>query len=207
MRWRDQRLTSPRVCFIQHPVHVRHVLVRIPGTASLDRPAKTSWHTDPHRRASELAQSVYGMNKKANWRRVLRHFNYAGRAVAVVLPLITVLVLQAPPPQNSLQLFILLADVPCWWPPPVCPVCSANMAAVMISMGCGSVLMIAILGRYIHSRRKLLSFDARPVATTGSSNSQSSMSLTRCSTAKRRRRSIYDRWLMTRFTIAFVLLA
>lgn len=67
--------------------------------------------------------------------------------------------------------------------------------------------MMAILGRYIHSRRKLLSFDARPANQAYWSGSQGSTILTRSSTTRRRRRSIYDSWLMTRFTIAFVLLA
>lgn len=83
----------------------------------------------------------------------------------------------------------------------------SDTLTVMLSMGCGSALMIAILGRYIHSRRKLLSFDARPVDSTNSSKSQNSTTLTGSSTTRRHRRSIYDRWLMTRFTIAFVLLA
>lgn len=53
-----------------------------------------------------------------------------------------------------------------------------------------SLLLVCILGKYIHTRRKLLSWNpyARPIGTNGAS-------------------SIYDRWLLVRFTIAFIVLS
>jgi hypothetical protein len=76
-------------------------------------------------------------------------------------------------------------------------------------MGLGSILMLAILGRYIYSRRNLLNFDAGqgastdPESQTNSSNAESRYSRF---TKARRTRAMYDSWLMTRFTVAFFFL-
>jgi hypothetical protein len=63
--------------------------------------------------------------------------------------------------------------------------------------------MLAILFRYIHSRRKTVCFgpyNGRASITGGSGTGNSR-------TIASRHQSIYDKWLMTRFTIAFIFLS
>lgn len=69
--------------------------------------------------------------------------------------------------------------------------------AVLWSIGFGSVAMLSILIRYILSRRRLqklnVGYGLQP--STKESDGQTP-----------EQRSIYDRWLMTRFVIAFVIM-
>ncbi|KAI0475454.1 hypothetical protein GGR56DRAFT_514296 [Xylariaceae sp. FL0804] len=143
----------------------------------------------------ELAQSLYGLTEKPATRAMLRKVNSGGKVVAVILPLSVVLGLRAPAIQSDIEKFQALAFVP-----------------LGISLACGSLLMIAILFRYIQSRRKLVSFNPHNGFSTGSENSSSGNSssgiLPHRDTRRSRRRpkGMYDRWLMMRFTIGFVLL-
>lgn len=72
-------------------------------------------------RAGELAQSVYGLNSKPGMRIILRRVNLAGKAMAIVLPLITILLLRVPAIQKVFVVFILIADLPCRFAPSVTP--------------------------------------------------------------------------------------
>lgn len=63
--------------------------------------------------AFELAQSVYGLCAKPHLRQALRRINSAGKAVAILFPVITILLLRAPAIQKVFIVFILLADLPC----------------------------------------------------------------------------------------------
>ncbi|KAK6082292.1 glycoside hydrolase [Seiridium cupressi] len=141
--------------------------------------------------ASELAQSVYGLVQKRSTRKRLRRVNAAGKIIAIIFPFIIILVLRTPPVQRSPLIFTVITDIP-----------------LGLAMGVGSILMLVILGRYIYSRRKLLSFDAGQGASTDPESQNSSNAGSRYSrfTKPRRRKAIYDRWLMTRFSIAFVFL-
>lgn len=144
--------------------------------------------------ASELAQSVYGLLHKGTTRRILRRVNAAGKITAVVIPLIIILLLRAPPVQKDPLVFTVITDIP-----------------LGLAMGLGSILMIVILGRYIYSRRKLLRFDAGQGASTDPESQTSSQAGSRYSrfsraTKPKRNRVIYDRWIMTRFTAAFFFL-
>ncbi|KAI1859333.1 hypothetical protein JX265_010336 [Neoarthrinium moseri] len=142
--------------------------------------------------ASELTQSVYGFMHKRSTRKTLRKVNAAGKIVAIILPLIIILLLRTPPVQKSQLTFTVLTDVP-----------------LGLSMGIGSILMVFILARYIYSKRKLLRFEpGRGDSTTDAESQLSFHNASRVSkTSRPRRRAIYDRWLMTRFTIAFLFLA
>ncbi|KAM0816801.1 putative Glycoside hydrolase [Seiridium cardinale] len=141
--------------------------------------------------ASELAQSVYGLVQKRSTRKILRRVNAAGKIIAIIFPFIIILVLRTPPVQRSPLIFTVITDIP-----------------LGLAMGIGSILMLVILGRYIYSRRKLLSFDAGQGASTDPESQNSSNAGSRYSRfmKPRHRKAIYDRWLMTRFSIAFVFL-
>lgn len=80
---------------------------------------------------------------------------------------------------------------------------------VIVSFGLGSLLLLAILIKYIHSRAALMSWNVRygqnsstqsnnPYSGTGSMPSGSRPGIPR--------KNIYDSWLAVRFTVAFVAL-
>ncbi|ORY58485.1 uncharacterized protein BCR38DRAFT_352843 [Pseudomassariella vexata] len=160
--------------------------------------------------AGELAQSVYGLGANSRMRRIWRNVNTGGKAVAVVLPLITILLLRIPAIQHVFVAFILIADLP-----------------LMISLAIGSSTMIAISCRYVQSRKSFTRWTppqnsdsalSEEMGTMRSGNLQSSTVIsgtshsgTTTTTGRKRPRKrpngLYDRWLMVRFTIAFVMLA
>ncbi|KAI5920869.1 hypothetical protein F4810DRAFT_680823 [Camillea tinctor] len=145
--------------------------------------------------AWELAQSVYGLDGKIKWRRRLRTINKSGPFVAMILPLITISLLQAPPIQKDFVVFLVLADLP-----------------LLLSLTTGSITMIAILARYVNSKKKFSQWTPPNRSSTGGTAVNSSIS-TRISSnlgseqKSMRQRGIYDRWLLVRFTCAFILLA
>ncbi|KAF9873036.1 glycoside hydrolase [Colletotrichum karsti] len=130
--------------------------------------------------AFALAQSVYGLNEKPKLKRPLKIINRSGKVFSVVFPLITTTCLQAPAVQKDFGGFLLLAGQPLLW-----------------SIGFGSVATLSILIRYVQSRRRLqkLNVGYGQPSSTRKSNGKSP-----------RKTSIYDRWLMTRFMISFVIL-
>lgn len=87
----------------------------------------------------------------------------------------------------------------------------------MISLAIGSGLMIAVTIRYIQSRQKFTQWSppnfnsntsGSEAGTGGSlSGTQSSSRPSNNKATSMGRKGLYDRWLMVRFTIAFVLLA
>ncbi|KAI0129799.1 hypothetical protein BJ170DRAFT_719822 [Xylariales sp. AK1849] len=142
--------------------------------------------------AFELAQSVYGLTHKMSLKKLLRRINAAGKVVAVCLPILVVLLLKTTVGQYSQTTYAIITDVP-----------------LTLSLGLGSILMLAILGRYIYSRRRLLRFE--PVYGVSSDPESQMQSITSSQSpmveqARSHCKGIYDRWLMTRFSIAFALL-
>ncbi|KAI0483959.1 hypothetical protein GGR56DRAFT_679322 [Xylariaceae sp. FL0804] len=116
----------------------------------------------------------------------------------MILPLITILLLRVPQVQRIFVLFIILADIP-----------------LMLSLTIGSSLMVAILVRYVKTKRKL-SHWTPPGGSDNTDRSKGTTSTTRSgptrtmstvrSKPKPKKQGIYDRWLMVRFTVAFVVL-
>ncbi|KAH8647294.1 hypothetical protein BX600DRAFT_555519 [Xylariales sp. PMI_506] len=135
--------------------------------------------------AFELAQSVFGLSARHKLKTTLRRINAGGKAFAILFPAVTILILRAPAVQNVFVLFILLADLP-----------------LMISLAISTSTMISILIRYIQSRRKVSQSTIETADTTISSSGVSE-AITKSS----KQSGLYDRWLMIRFTIAFVVLA
>lgn len=91
-----------------------------------------------------------------------------------------------------------------------------HVCAVMISLAIGSGLMIAVTIRYIQSRQKFTQWSppnfnsntsGSEVGTGGSWSGTQSSSRPSNGHKSMGRKGLYDRWLMVRFTIAFVLLA
>ncbi|KAK1965614.1 hypothetical protein LY78DRAFT_637258 [Colletotrichum sublineola] len=141
--------------------------------------------------AIALAQSVYKLNERGKLGRMLAKVNAAGKIIAAVFPLCTILLLRIPALQKQFVPFILVADLP-----------------LMLSLAVGCSTMLAILIRYVQSRRRLTSFNASYGASS-QSGSRSADVTVNSSTNKSQttQRSVYDRWLMGRFTIAFLALS
>lgn len=79
----------------------------------------------------------------------------------------------------------------------------------MISLAVGSATVVAILVRYITTRKKLSNWPAQGSSATAATQSTGTPSTaTQSSTGKRsvKKQGFYDRWLMVRFTCAFVVL-
>ncbi|CAJ2510601.1 Uu.00g062260.m01.CDS01 [Anthostomella pinea] len=143
--------------------------------------------------AGELAQSLFDWDAKPKWQYRLRRINKAGKVTSMLLPLITILLLRVPAIQKTFVLFIILADIP-----------------LMLSLTIGSATMIAILIRYVRTKRKFSQWT--PPAKTRNTSEAGVMAATASSSDAGSRRTsvrqqgICDRWLMVRFTCAFVVL-
>lgn len=87
----------------------------------------------------------------------------------------------------------------------------------MLSLAIGSGLMVAVTIRYMQSRKKFTQWSppnynsatsGSEAGTAGNNYAGGTQSSSRAMTNKSGgMRGLYDRWLMVRFTIAFVLLA
>ncbi|KAF6833121.1 glycoside hydrolase [Colletotrichum musicola] len=131
--------------------------------------------------AFALAQSVYGLNEKPTIKQPLNIINRSGKLFSVLFPLVTVTSLQSPAIRQDFGGFLLLAGQPLLW-----------------SIGFGSIATLSILIRYILSRRKLQKLNVGYGLPSSTKESDGQLS---------RPRGIYDRWLMTRFMIAFVIMS
>lgn len=138
--------------------------------------------------AAELCQLTYQVGERRKIRRMLRKLHVAGKSLSWIIPLITILCLRIPSLRKSFVAFILVADLP-----------------LMISLAIGSGLMIAVLVRYVRTRQKFTQWNP-PKYNSSATASEAGTSTSGTQTQKGRR-GLYDRWLMVRFTIAFVLLA
>ncbi|KAI9172658.1 hypothetical protein HJFPF1_02167 [Paramyrothecium foliicola] len=128
-----------------------------------------------------LVQSVYHLSNRPKLKQPLKLVNRAGLGFSICFPIITVSSLQAPVVRSNEQAFILLAGQPLIW-----------------SIGLGSLALLLVFIRYVYSQRKFKRSSLMKVDVSNtSSGSQSS----------HRQRSMYDRWLIIRFTIAFVIMA
>lgn len=138
--------------------------------------------------AAELCQLTYQVGERRKIRRIFRKVHVAGKFVSWILPLITILCLRIPSLQKALVPFLLVADLP-----------------LMISLAIGSSLMIAVLIRYVQTRQKFTQWSPPKFNSTSTSEGGTTTASSQTNTGTRR--GLYDRWLMVRFTIAFVLLA
>ncbi|KAL2288629.1 hypothetical protein FJTKL_03325 [Diaporthe vaccinii] len=142
--------------------------------------------------AAELCQLTYQVGERRAIRLMFRKLHTAGKLISWLLPLMTTLMLRIPSLKESFVAFILIADLP-----------------LMISLAIGSGLMIAVLIRYVRTRQKFTQWS--PPDWNSGSTSQGGTAATGSQDSSHRklsgRRGLYDRWLMVRFTIAFVSLA
>ncbi|OHE95227.1 hypothetical protein CORC01_09488 [Colletotrichum orchidophilum] len=136
--------------------------------------------------ALALTQSIFQLEPVVKSTR--KRANYIAKATAVLLPAILMGILRLEVVQKQTVPFLVLAD--------------GIMGFCLSGSG---ILLIVILVKYVHTRRNLLSWKVQ--YGQRSNSTKSSDTLVFDSGRETHRRSIYDRWLVVRFSIAFVALA
>ncbi|KAK1834335.1 hypothetical protein QBC39DRAFT_25543 [Podospora conica] len=146
--------------------------------------------------AVELVVSVYHI-RKINFYSLPA--SIIAKGIAVFLPAIQQILLRFTVKYHTVTGYMVLADF-----------------IMLLSFGLGCMILVAILSKYVHGRIALISWNVnygeRSGGTDLNSNSNALGSQAIGSQAGRRRvrqprmRSIYDRWLVLRFTIAFIAL-
>ncbi|KAH8900054.1 hypothetical protein GQ53DRAFT_207634 [Thozetella sp. PMI_491] len=136
--------------------------------------------------AAELAYSVFRVEANTpTFMGVRIKPGLVAKGAAILLPIIQVSLLRSRAVQRNTPAFLVLANM-----------------IMIFSLASGSLLLLVILVKYIYSRRALISWNVRygrESRRTGASQLRSQDS----SLAQVPHRSIYDRWLVVRFTIAF----
>ncbi|KAL2266933.1 hypothetical protein VTJ83DRAFT_4210 [Remersonia thermophila] len=142
--------------------------------------------------AVELLNSVFQFNFIRTYR---IHASMFAKASAMVFPAMQMLLLRFSGIDKSTLAFMALADL-----------------IMILCFGGGALILFAILVRYVHSRITLATWNVRygqstPSASGGTYGSQSASGTSRRRAPRVRKPSIYDRWLLLRFTIAFISLS
>ncbi|KAI0181673.1 hypothetical protein GGR52DRAFT_584061 [Hypoxylon sp. FL1284] len=139
--------------------------------------------------AIALTRTVFKLSNLAPYRHMRRRTGQLARGIAIVLPAILMALLRLDAVQKSFIAFLILANF--------------NM---MISLTFGTVLLMAILGKYIWTRHQLLSWNARYLFSRREHEVDGEI-INVLDRGDGTRRATYDRWLVLRFSIGFVVLA
>ncbi|KAI1426256.1 hypothetical protein F5Y12DRAFT_783993 [Xylaria sp. FL1777] len=134
--------------------------------------------------AFSLAFSIYSPSGSIAHPRISRKACIISKAVAFLVPMILVALLQVPAVKNSTAAFLTLADV--------------SLAA---SLFLGSILLAGILAKYIHTRRRLHRWTIRYPLSRDMNRNEAESGQDSDSHSENR---IYDGWLIVRFSIAFL---
>ncbi|KAI0133291.1 hypothetical protein F4776DRAFT_664053 [Hypoxylon sp. NC0597] len=138
--------------------------------------------------AIALTHTVFKLVDLTNFRHIRHRTNKVAKAVGVILPAILMSLLRLNAVQSSQAAFLVLANF-----------------NIMISLTVGSILLIAILIKYVYTRHQLVSWNARYLFSRRSQ--ETGGEIINVLDRGDGRQSIYDRWLVLRFSIAFVVLA
>ncbi|KAI0451526.1 hypothetical protein F5B21DRAFT_380726 [Xylaria acuta] len=127
--------------------------------------------------AFSLAFSIFNPSGLHQYQRVRGKRGLLSKVVAFLLPAVFISVLQLPAVKNSTPAFITLADF-----------------GLASSLSLGSILVVAILAKYIQTRRKLHRWTVRyPLPRDANGEDEQDLGS---------EDSIYDGWLIVRFAIA-----
>ncbi|KAI2632715.1 hypothetical protein GGS26DRAFT_89713 [Hypomontagnella submonticulosa] len=137
--------------------------------------------------AIALTHTVFKLADLTTLRRIKHRTTQLAKAVAVLLPAVLMCLLRLGAVQSSHVLFLVLANF-----------------NIMISLTVGSILLIAILIKYIYTRHRLVSWNTRYLFSRSSRGAGGE--IINVLDRGDGRQSIYDRWLVLRFSIAFVVL-
>ncbi|KAK1756005.1 hypothetical protein QBC47DRAFT_402173 [Echria macrotheca] len=136
----------------------------------------------------ELASSVFQIRSTFGHR---YHISIIAKATAVLLPVLQQILLRSSFTQHSTLPYMFLADF-----------------LMISSFGIGCIVLIGILVKYIHARISLVSWNVTYGQRSGGTSSASGLQSGANGRMPRRPRmkAIYDRWLLIRFSIAFLAL-
>ncbi|KAI0002645.1 hypothetical protein F4779DRAFT_128258 [Xylariaceae sp. FL0662B] len=136
--------------------------------------------------ATSLAHAIFNITDLGIFKRIKRKTNAIAKCVAIILPAVLMCLLRLDDIQRSPIGFLILANF--------------NM---MISLSIGGILLIAILVKYFHTRHRLVSWNIRYWCAR---RSQETCEIINVLDQGEGRQSIYDRWLVIRFSLAFVVI-
>ncbi|KAJ4387197.1 hypothetical protein N0V93_007786 [Gnomoniopsis smithogilvyi] len=139
---------------------------------------------------TQLAYSVYQLQPT---RSVSRYGSYTAKLTAVFLPAVQCILLRTDALQHSLVGFYFVANI-----------------IMGFSLAVGIVLLLAILAKYVSTRAEVswhVRYADRSSINEAVGHDASLASFTSASGAPLHMKSIYDNWLVVRFTIAFAGLA
>ncbi|KAI1659177.1 hypothetical protein F4813DRAFT_354093 [Daldinia decipiens] len=137
--------------------------------------------------AISLTRTVFKFTNLTTFRRIKYRTSQLAKVVAVIFPGLLLCLLRLNIVQSSHRGFLILANF-----------------NIMISLTIGSILLIAILIKYIYTRRRLVSWNAHYLFSRRSQ--EAGGEIINVLDRGDHRQSIYDRWLLLRFTIAFAVL-
>lgn len=142
-------------------------------------------------RCIQLAHSVYRLKASKS---TSRYGGYVAKTTAVLLPVVQVSLMRTRVLQRNQIGFYFVANV-----------------TMGTSLALGILLLLAILGRYVATRAEMtwhVQYGSRSAAADGGNMSSNDLtSFTDTDTLPLYRKSIYDNWLLVRFTMAFAGLA
>ncbi|KAK3900358.1 hypothetical protein C8A05DRAFT_17328 [Staphylotrichum tortipilum] len=136
--------------------------------------------------AFELADSIYQLRPHKVYR---FHLSLIAKATAALLPALQVILLHFSGVNKSTIGFMALAD-----------------AIMVFCFAAGGFMLLAILIRYVHSRLTLASWNVRYGQRSGVAHS-APLSASDIAPARPLKRTIYDKWLVLRFSVAFAALS
>ncbi|KAK8129807.1 hypothetical protein PG999_002187 [Apiospora kogelbergensis] len=139
--------------------------------------------------ALALTHSIYEWSDIAIFKKIGPSTNISAKIVAVILPIVLVSLLQLDVIQASPWTFLLVANI-----------------NLLLSPVLGAFALLLIMGKYIHTKHHLLTWNVR-YGLSARSESLSISQPTLDSAVTEQRRSIYDNWLMIRFSIGFAFLS
>ncbi|KAH9894620.1 hypothetical protein F4778DRAFT_784050 [Xylariomycetidae sp. FL2044] len=137
--------------------------------------------------AVALTQSIYGYTDLEASKHLRKATHRYAKGFAILLPIVLLSILSAPAVRQSYAAFFLLAD-----------------SCLLLSLALGLVFLLAILAKYILTGRKLQSWNVHYGRSTRSHGTGPNDHHDRIEIPQQT--NIYDRWLITRFTIAFLVI-
>ncbi|KAI1075264.1 hypothetical protein F5B20DRAFT_560638 [Whalleya microplaca] len=138
--------------------------------------------------ACALTQTIYDYTDIDVFKRLRRLSQAITKIVAALLPAVLLSLLRIDTVRQSPVAVVVLAD-----------------ACIFVSLSLGGILLIAILVKYIRTRRKLLTWNVNYGSAATSQRTERPDSLA-TTLEDKRPRNIYDKWLVMRFSIAFIVI-
>ncbi|KAI0025225.1 hypothetical protein F4780DRAFT_419965 [Xylariomycetidae sp. FL0641] len=139
--------------------------------------------------AATLTHCVFRFAEFRNLKHGGRKLSIAAKVLAVFIPIPFLSLLRLQVVRHSSASFLILANI-----------------TILVSLTIGSLLLLVILARYIYTRRYLLEWSVQYPHARTSEEADRGATPRSSAPSRRLRKTIYDKWLVVRFAVAFVLL-